>query len=338
MANTSNWSWVSANRVLDVNITSGGVRQTRNNWQFIRSRVSDDEYISQLGEQQISVSAYAGGSMISESVGEIVGLSFGTTTNWTDSSYTYLTDQSFNWVGSGGNPQYPYELLLSSYTNKPNSSKTTIVRPVLTQSGRSWLWKWEVGEWDIGDTGWETSYTRGKALEYLDGGGAIFSNITVSTGAEIQKITATVITADLSGYTVQIESSVDGVIVPERAAPFSYSANGISFIINNSSGSAATAKSGFVVADVPSNTIPTNRGETATSSGGTNPIPTDPPSIDGETVSNFYGTFSGSSTASVDTSGGTTGILYCSSDEKSYTGSVPWYKQTQTWIFKDEYQ
>ena len=341
MAFTTNWIWGDVSRNIDENIIQDtGVRQTRNNWAMTRYRYSNDEYETQLGENTASLSAYAGSDIIIEDVGDLAGMTFGTTQNWTDTSYIYLPDQSFSWIGSGGVPRYAFELD-SSYTNKPNAAKTTIVKPVLTASADAetgvWEWKWQTGEWDVGSTAWQTTYTRQTYFNHADTNPPNFSVSAVAADAFKQKYT--VVHTGSSGPTTEkitMLGSVDGVIFSDVAG-----ASGTYKGMTYSAGVGPTWVGGtersLAIVDFPTDTTPTNRIETALTSAPSFAVePEDAPNIDGQAFTSASGTFSGSATASWD--GSLSGGLYCTQDAKTYEDlGANWHKQTQNWTFLDEY-
>ena len=100
----------------------------------------------------------------------------------------------------------------------------------------------------------------------------------------------------------------------------------------------AGSESYFSIVNItPEDTTPTNRIETDwITSGDRAGTPPDPPSPDGEDFKNNYGTFLLDSYASVNPTG--TGVLYCSGDSNEHTNGVDWFRQTQEWIFKDNWK
>lgn len=341
MAFTGNWIWDSVDRNVDVNIVQDtAVRQTRNNWSLTRYRYSDQNNATQLNESAAAISAYTGGGIVIEDIGALAGLSFGTTQNWTDTSYVYLADQTFSWIGSGGVPRYAFELD-GAYTNKPNAAKTTIVKPVLTASADSengvWEWKWQAGEWDVGSTDWQTTFTRTDYFNFADTNPPNFSISAVASDAFKQKYT--VVHTGTSGVNEKITvlGSVDGVIY-ENISGVGGTYKGMTFSASVGATWVGGSSIGASIVDFPTDTTPTNRIETGLTSAASFAIePEDAPSVDGLVFSSASGTFSGSSTASLADS--EIGALYCTSDVKNYeTQGVPWHKQVQNWTFLDEYQ
>lgn len=234
MAFTGNWTWESINETLDVNIDESGTRTTRNNWTAIRHRYSNEDYASELGDEQETIGGYYGATYYERTTNPLNYIQFGTTQNWTDSSYKYYADYSVFFSGTTGDSVNAFEIG-DNYTNKPVSTKTTIIRPVGGFDGASY-WRWECGEWDVGDDSWKT------------------------------------LTNTTTNY----------ILSPKH-------------------------------------------------------YQTSIPPVNGETFSTATGTFLGSSTASDE------GLpqpvdWYCSNDAQNYEIGQDWYKQTQTWIYKDEYQ
>jgi len=234
MAFTGNWIWGDRSRTLDVNVDSGGTQTARNNWVFSRYRMTNVEYDTELGDEEESVSAYVGETLLEEKTSPLNYATFDTTQNWTDLTYKYYENYSAGFSGTAGVTRYAFEIG-SDYTNKPISAKTTIVRPFGGNDGAT-FWQWEVGEWDVGDDDWQ--------------------NLLNTTTNYIRS--------------------------PKKYQDFISSINATVF-------------------------------STAT------------------------GTFSGSSTGSV--AGFPKAVdFYCSNDNRVSTPGVDWHKETQTWIYKDEYQ
>lgn len=341
MAFTTNWSWDSVNKNTDVNIDQDTtVRTTRNNWSLTRSRHTNDVITSQLNDSAAAISAYAGGTLVTETIGDLAGLQFDTTQNWTDTSYIYLADESYSWIGSGGVPRYAFELD-SAFTNKPNAAKTTIVKPVLTASADSetgvWEWKWQAGEWDVGDDSWQTDFTRQAYFNFADANPPNFTVSAVSADAFKQKYT--VVHTGSSGPTtekVTLIGSVDGVIFEAAGASGTY--KGMTYSCSVGPTWVGGSEKGLSIVDFPTDTTPTNRIETGLTSAASFAIePEDAPNVDGLLFNSASGTFTGSATA--DAPGSATGAFYCTTDTKSYESfGADWHKQTQTWTFKDEYQ
>ncbi len=88
---TTEWAFINIDRANDYTVSSN--RYFRDNWIVTRKRISNEPYISQLGEKIDSISGFNGG--VSETIvaPTISGLSFTTTRNWIDSSWIFLETQ-----------------------------------------------------------------------------------------------------------------------------------------------------------------------------------------------------------------------------------------------------
>jgi len=340
MAFTSNWEWVSRNRVLDVNIDSSGTRTTRNNWTMTRTRISDAPFASELGDEADVLSAYAGAELVAEYNAEENYIQFDATQNWTDTTYKYYAYYSASAVGSGGVEQY-YFVLNPAETNKPNSAKMTVVRPRLRldTAGRlagtwEWYWYWECGEWDDGTTDWIIdSYTPTWTSATRYGTNPPIPIITPDADATPQiwtfkNSTTTINKVDISGSVYGGYGTVDSGSSGSITGEMSYALEDTTWEWG--------AYSEETVANVDDTTTPTNYVKTAEVSAGTGGFATDPTPIDGLTFSTVEGTFTGSAD-SVDAGLVQPTDFYCSNDSAIHTNGVSWYKQTQVWIYKDEY-
>jgi hypothetical protein len=347
MAVTSNWEWVAQERRSDVNIGQNNVRLTRQNWSLQRSRISNESNASQLGEHAETLSAFAGGTYltVSPDASTLDFLYFGTTRNWTDTSYKYLVNYTTSWVGAGGISKSPY-VIGSNYANKPTNGKITVIKPILTYPAGGWQWAWEAGEWDAGSTAWITTYTNISSAQFAATGGSkypILASIAVYPSAE--PATYNFKWSSTDGTLAYIYKNGQKVQeVPHSGGYSSYT----SFIVPNAF-SASLKTNGsinfpevdttswyeFVVVNrLPVDSTPTNRIRTAAVlSGDRSASIPDCPSCNGVSFSTAAGTFSGASTATLNREGG--GVFYCASDIKEFQNGVDWYRQTQQWIYRD---
>jgi len=357
MAFTSNWEWTGVSRRTDVNVSAGGVRNTRNNWMFTRTRISDVANTPQLGEYAASLAAYAGGTLVTEALGdsELAFMSFDTTTVWTDSTYKYIADFGNLFVGAGGVAQPLYEID-STETNKPNAAKTTIVKPILsfdTEGATGWNWTWQAAEWTADSDNWlPTAGTPAQVYSHAENVGTTAGSVQFNAFA----VSPTAGDHEWSFVWLNTWGSVVQVFKDGEPEGYAYLAltGGTSGVLIIGGGDIAVD---FLLADnaayatfpptteairkvgvfaLPVHATPTNYIETdpvELGYSGLLPWP-DPPSVDGLSFVNNFGTFLVDSDATKSTG---TGVLYCSQDDKRYSGSVGWHQQTQSWVFKDGY-
>lgn len=335
MSFTSNWIWDSVNKVLDVNVGSGGTRTTRNNWAATRHRFTDVDFPSELGNETEVLSAYMAGEIVNERIGDPNHITFGTTRNWTDTAYKYnaLYDYFRRYWNGGGTPQFFYKIE-DDVLNLPDNSKTTIVRPRLRwdSGAEKWWWWWEAGEWSKTTTDWFPSDIPSVTRTVTTG--MTLTGVTVDPNATPQQwqIILNGTCPDADRY--QVRGSVYGVYSSCEAEGTVTVPGEIEFTFAKVSGSTIHIYVGMM----PDDTTPTNYIKTAEVDGGTGEygVVTSPPAIDTQAFITAVGTFSGASTAA-DAGLAQPTNYYCSSDVTSYKQAEPWKTQTQTWIYKDEY-
>ncbi len=89
---TTEWAFVSIDRSNDYTVSSN--RYFRDNWVVTRKRISNEPYVSQLGELAESLSGFNGGETETVLAPTIAGLSFNITRNWINSSWVFLQTQN----------------------------------------------------------------------------------------------------------------------------------------------------------------------------------------------------------------------------------------------------
>lgn len=353
---TGNWIFSNVSKIIDINFDESGNRQTRNNWTLTRYRFTNEQAETQLRTEQLSVSAYSGDEWLTENASANNFMWFDTTQNWTDSSYRYMADYSVpftseTWGGDGTDNQYAF-ILDEGFENKPDSTKITVVRPVLTLNNVSpnsniWTWVWEAGEWDVGSTDWHPK----SALGFIDhnretgysGSAPYLSSIVVDAAATEGRLwrfyTDNNVTPsgtlqwsdnDGSSWTTVGTGYTAGTVAVTNEISMT-----VGWISPTTSGTAVNST--FYVNPVPAFTTTTNYSRGANSQNtGANSNPAEPPAVTG-LFSNHTGTFTGNSTAT------DAGVEYparwmCTNDVIEHVESVGWWKQTQTWQYKDEFR
>jgi len=110
----------------------GATLLTRNNWVIIRKRISDDDYDSELGEEESSLSAYNGGVTETIAGPVISGYTIGPTVR----NYTNTTDVCIP-TGQIQNGSAVYATP-STITNIPDSEKRNVLHLVAVGSELNW--------------------------------------------------------------------------------------------------------------------------------------------------------------------------------------------------------
>lgn len=343
MAVTSQWWWNVKSKQSDVNIGTGNARLTRQNWVLQRSRISDVNDDPQLGEHAESIAAYEGGTLVTVSpdLTTMDYITFGTTRNWTDTSYKYLVNYKTSWVGAGHVSKSPY-IIGSLYANLPVNGKITVIRPILTYPSTGWQWVWECAEWDANSTAWLTTYTNTSSAQFSVAYGSKYPYIEyLSVFPSAEAATYNFKWSDATGTLMYIYKNGQKILeVPHgggssSATYFTVSGAFSAYIIRTGYGADSSNWYEFVVVNrLPVNATPTNIVRTAAVlSADRSPNFPDCPTCSGVSFSSVSGSFSGASTATVHNEGG--GVFYCSSDTCSSEIGAPWHTQTQEWIYKE---
>lgn len=119
MAFTTDWMWRIIDRRKDYSVTSG-VETFRENWTLARYLISNDTYVSELGDTASSLSAENGG--VTETVGVPTGYSYYQFSN--DADYPYTPLVPFYSAGYNRNGRQAY---IYSEPSPEDSSKSAVI-------------------------------------------------------------------------------------------------------------------------------------------------------------------------------------------------------------------
>jgi hypothetical protein len=145
MSVTSNWVCESVDRNIDLG-TSGGITLRRNAWTLTRSRISDASYSSELLSTATSLSCYNGGVTETISAPSRTSITFGTSTNWIETTDTFIE------AGYTVNQRPVYVMSYGKFSKYNNSQSIAIVAIPLTEGATTLHWHAiQLSPFDIAD-------------------------------------------------------------------------------------------------------------------------------------------------------------------------------------------